>query len=60
MRIEPQGRYQTLEYLGTRVTALFGSVVGRPVEWLISALRVGQITVPINLGDLVTAYALKV
>lgn len=59
IRIEPQGRYQSLEYLGTRVTALFGPTLGRPVEWLIRALRVGRMTMPINLGDLVTAYARK-
>ncbi len=60
IRIEPQGRYQTLEYLGTRVTALFGPALGRPLEWLIRVLRMGQMLAPINLGDLVTAYAQKV
>ncbi len=57
--IRPQGRYQTLEYLGTRVTALFGPALGRPVEWVIRSLRLGRMTTPINLGDLITAYAWK-
>jgi 2-polyprenyl-3-methyl-5-hydroxy-6-metoxy-1,4-benzoquinol methylase len=59
IRIEPQGRYQSLEYLGTRVTALLGPIVGQPIEWLIRSLCLGRMTVPINLGDLVTAYARK-
>ena len=54
----PHGRFQTLGYLGTRVTALFGTV-GRPVEWALNATRLRQATVPINLGDLFTVYARK-
>lgn len=59
LRIAPQGRYQTLEYLGTRITALFGPLIGRPIEWMIRLLGIGRCAVPINLGDLVTAYAIK-
>jgi 2-polyprenyl-3-methyl-5-hydroxy-6-metoxy-1,4-benzoquinol methylase len=59
LQAQPQGRYQTLEYLGTRVTALFGPKVGHPVERLVQSLHLGQWVVPINLGDLITAYALK-
>jgi len=55
-RSGPQGRYQTLGYLGTRFTALFGRL-GRPVEWALNATRLRQTTVPINLGDLFTVYA---
>ena len=55
-RSGPQGRYQTLGYLGTRFTALFGRL-GRPVEWALNATRLRQMTVPINLGDLFTVYA---
>ena len=57
-RSGPQGRYQTLGYLGTRFTALFGRL-GRPVEWALNATRLRQTTVPINLGDLFTVYARK-
>ncbi len=59
LRVVPQGRYQTLGYLGTRITALFGSGVGRPIERLIRVLGLGRRAVSINLGDLVTAYAIK-
>ena len=54
----PHGRFQTLGYLGTRFTALFGRL-GRPVEWLLNATSLRQMTVPINLGDLFTVYARK-
>jgi 2-polyprenyl-3-methyl-5-hydroxy-6-metoxy-1,4-benzoquinol methylase len=56
IRSGPQGRYQTLGYLGTRFTALFGKL-GRPVEWALNATRLRQMTAPINLGDLFTVYA---
>ncbi len=59
LQARPQGRYQTLGYLGTRVTALFGSALGWPLEWLLHVLRIEQVTSPINLGDLVTVYARK-
>jgi 2-polyprenyl-3-methyl-5-hydroxy-6-metoxy-1,4-benzoquinol methylase len=54
----PHGRFQTLGYLGTRFTALFGRW-GRPVEWALNATRLRQMTAPINLGDLFTVYARK-
>ena len=54
----PHGRYQTLGYLGTRFTALFGKL-GRPVDWLFNATRLRRATVPVNLGDLFTVYARK-
>jgi len=58
IRAEPHGRYQTLGYLGTRFTALFGRV-GRPVEWALNLAPLRHLTVPINLGDLITVYARK-
>jgi len=58
IRSGPQGRYQTLGYLGTRFTALFGKL-GRPVDWALNATRLHRMTVPINLGDLFTVYARK-
>jgi len=59
IRSGPHGRYQTLGYLGTRFTALFGAL-GRPVEWLLNATPLRQLAVPINLGDLFTVYARKI
>jgi 2-polyprenyl-3-methyl-5-hydroxy-6-metoxy-1,4-benzoquinol methylase len=59
LRAEAQGRYQTLTYLATRVTALWGPALGRPLEALIRLLGLGPLTAPINLGDLITAYARK-
>jgi len=55
----PHGRFQTLGYLGTRFTALFGKW-GRPIDVLLNATRLRQMTVPINLGDLFTVYARSV
>ena len=54
----PQGRYTRLGYLVTRVQAL-----SRPAAWLlngaVSAFRLQRLALPINLGDLVTLYAIK-
>jgi 2-polyprenyl-3-methyl-5-hydroxy-6-metoxy-1,4-benzoquinol methylase len=58
IRSGPQGRFQTLGYLGTRFTALFGKP-GRPVDKALNATRLRRMTVPINLGDLFTVYARK-
>jgi 2-polyprenyl-3-methyl-5-hydroxy-6-metoxy-1,4-benzoquinol methylase len=58
IRSGPHGRFQTLGYLGTRFTALFGQA-GRPVDWILNATRLRRATVPINLGDLFTVYARK-
>ncbi len=55
----PQGRYLRLGYLTNRVGALV-PVVGRPAEWLVTKLRLRGVAVPIDLGDLFTAYARKV
>jgi hypothetical protein len=52
----PQGRYLRLGYLMSRVGALM-PVVGRPAEWLVTRLRLRSVAVPVNLGDLFTAYA---
>jgi 2-polyprenyl-3-methyl-5-hydroxy-6-metoxy-1,4-benzoquinol methylase len=54
----PQGRYQRLGYLMNRVGALV-PLVGRPAEWLVTKLRLRGLAVPVNLGDLFTAYARK-
>jgi 2-polyprenyl-3-methyl-5-hydroxy-6-metoxy-1,4-benzoquinol methylase len=55
----PQGRYLRLGYLANRVGVL-APVVGRPAEWLATRLGLRGVAVPINLGDLFTAYARKV
>jgi SAM-dependent methyltransferase len=55
----PQGRYLRLGYLANRVGALM-PIVGRPAEWLVTKLGLRGVAVPIDLGDLFTAYARKV
>jgi 2-polyprenyl-3-methyl-5-hydroxy-6-metoxy-1,4-benzoquinol methylase len=55
----PQGRYLRLGYLANRVGAL-APLVGRPGEWLVTRLGLRGVAVPVNLGDLFTAYARKV
>ncbi len=52
----PQGRYLRLGYLMNRVGALL-PLVGRPAEWMVSRLGLRGVAVPVNLGDLFTAYA---
>lgn len=54
-----QGRYLRLGYLAGRVRAAFGPVVGKPVEWLVTKLRLTEYPMPINTLDLFTAYARK-
>jgi SAM-dependent methyltransferase len=54
----PQGRYLRLGYLMNRVGALVPPL-GRPAEWLVTELGLRSLAVPINLGDLFTAYARK-
>jgi SAM-dependent methyltransferase len=54
----PQGRYLRLGYLMNRVGALVPAV-GRPAEWLVTRLGLRGLAVPVNLGDLFTAYARK-
>jgi 2-polyprenyl-3-methyl-5-hydroxy-6-metoxy-1,4-benzoquinol methylase len=55
---KPQGRYLRLGYLMNRVGALM-PLVGRPAEWVATKLGLRGVAVPINLGDLFTAYARK-
>jgi ubiquinone/menaquinone biosynthesis C-methylase UbiE len=54
----PQGRYLRLGYLMNRVSAL-APLAGRPAEWLATKLGLRGVAVPVNLGDLFTAYARK-
>lgn len=55
---KPQGRYLRLGYLMNRVGALL-PLVGRPAEWVVTKLGLRGLPVPVNLGDLFTAYARK-
>lgn len=55
---KPQGRYLRLGYLMNRVGALM-PLVGRPTEWVVTKLGLRSLAVPVNLGDLFTAYATK-
>ena len=55
----PQGRYLRLGYLMNRVSALMPAL-GRPAEWLVTKLGLRGLAVPVNLGDLFTAYAVRV
>jgi SAM-dependent methyltransferase len=54
----PQGRFLRLGYLMSRVSAL-APLIGRPAEWLVTKLGLRGLAVPVNLGDLFTAYARK-
>jgi len=54
----PQGRYLRLGYLMNRVGALI-PLVGRPAEWVVTHLGLRKAPIPVNLGDLFTAYARK-
>ncbi len=54
-----QGRYLQLGYLASRVTALL-PWVGRPLERLVTRLKLREVALRINLGDLFTTYARKV
>jgi SAM-dependent methyltransferase len=58
VRIEPQGRYLRLGYFATRVGG-FSPLLGRLLGRVFRLLHVDELPVPLNFGDLVTAYALK-
>jgi 2-polyprenyl-3-methyl-5-hydroxy-6-metoxy-1,4-benzoquinol methylase len=51
-----QGRYLRLRYLTTRIGGL-NRHLGRMSQRLVNGLRLGNLAVPINLGDLFTVYA---
>jgi SAM-dependent methyltransferase len=59
IRAAPQGRYLRLGYFATRVGGLLGQSAGRALGGVIKLLRLSQTPIPINLGDLFTAYAVK-
>jgi hypothetical protein len=53
-----QGRYLQAGYLTSRVSALLPSI-GRPLESLVTRLKLRELALRINLGDLFTTYAQK-
>ncbi len=58
IRIEPQGRYLRLGYFATRIGG-FSPLLGRLLSKLFRLLRLNEMPMPLNFGDLVTAYAIK-
>ncbi|MBK9051249.1 MAG: class I SAM-dependent methyltransferase [Chloroflexi bacterium] len=53
-----QGRYLRLGYVASRVQAL-SPFLGRIFRGLVFGLKLDRIAVPLNFGDLFTAYAVK-
>jgi 2-polyprenyl-3-methyl-5-hydroxy-6-metoxy-1,4-benzoquinol methylase len=58
IRAEPQGRYLRLGYFATRIGG-FSPLLGRLLGRLFGVLHLNETPVPLNFGDLVTAYAIK-
>ncbi|HSD83228.1 MAG TPA: class I SAM-dependent methyltransferase [Anaerolineae bacterium] len=58
IRIEPQGRYLRLGYFATRIAG-FSPLAGRLLGGLFRLLHLNEMPMPLNFGDLVTAYAIK-
>ena len=59
LSIRPQGRYLRLGYLITRIQP-YSRPLAALLDWLADRLRLRQLPIPLNFGDLVTAYARKV
>ena len=58
IRVEPQGRYLRLGYFATRIAG-FSPLLGRLLGSVSRLLHLNELPVPLNFGDLVTAYAIK-
>lgn len=58
VRSGPMGRYLRLGYFASRVSAL-SPQAGRIVGSVIDGLRIRQMPIPLNFGDLFTVYARK-
>lgn len=58
LRSEPQGRYLRLGYFATRIGG-FSPAVGRLLARIFRGLHLSEQPIPLNFGDLFTAYALK-
>ncbi len=53
-----QGRYLSLGYVASRIGGI-SHPIGRFCSWIVEKLSLAEMTVPINLGDLMTAFARK-
>jgi 2-polyprenyl-3-methyl-5-hydroxy-6-metoxy-1,4-benzoquinol methylase len=53
-----QGRYLRLGYFATRIAG-FSPLLGRALGGLFRLLRIREVPIPLNFGDLFTAYAIK-
>lgn len=53
-----QGRYLSLGYLGSRVRGM-SLPLGRLIDSFVSYLGLKSVTVPVNFGDLITAFAMR-
>ena len=53
-----QGRYLSLGYVASRIGGN-SQPIGRFCSWIVEKLSLAEMTVPINLGDLMTAFARK-
>jgi predicted SAM-dependent methyltransferase len=58
MQVKPEGRYLRLKYLVTRLRP-YSKALADFVEWVTGLVGLDEIALPINFGDLVTAYAYK-
>ncbi len=58
IRSEPQGRYLRLGYFATRIGG-YSSSLGRLLGGLFRMLHLREMPIPLNFGDLFTAYAIK-
>jgi SAM-dependent methyltransferase len=54
--IGAQGRYLSLGYMVSRISGL-SIPLGRVLEWLVKLTGTSEVTIPVNFGDLMTAYA---
>ena len=54
----PQGRYLRLGYFATRIGG-FSPFLGRLLGRLFRVFHLRQVSIPLNFGDLFTAYAIK-
>jgi 2-polyprenyl-3-methyl-5-hydroxy-6-metoxy-1,4-benzoquinol methylase len=58
IRAVPQGRYLRLGYFATRIGG-FSPLLGKMLGGLFKVLHLHQVPIPLNFGDLFTAYAVK-
>ncbi len=58
IRAVPQGRYLRLGYFATRIGG-FSPLLGKFLGGLFKVLHLRQVPIPLNFGDLFTAYAIK-